>query len=180
MNESAIEDGFIGMLLEETYKNVSKEESAAAPSDLYKYFDLKNKSTDRNESIESTLENHLSAQNIKIYEFKYQAPTACYRFYVNQMELDIPSNWSVFEQLHRSARLNESALLIINAENDYDALFNVLLPFAECKSDLILFVNNQKIYMAFIPEARRENIQWIKNYLELEDKLTAIDVVKAA
>ncbi len=167
MNDHEPEDGFIGMLLEETYKNVSKEESSAAPNDLYKYFALKNRNVIGKEEIESTLENFLIGENIKIFEFKYQQQTACYRFRVRGKDIDVPSNWSVFEHLHRVARRGESTLIIVNSENDYDALFKILLPFAECKSELVFFVNEKKIYMVFIPENKQSHIQWMKNYLDI-------------
>lgn len=164
------EDTFINMLLDETYQETPLEESGKSSSDLLDYFDSKSREFKSVDSIDATLENYFVKNNIEINKFDYNSRTSCYRIILAGFTLDIPSNWSLFEQLHKSNRFTQGDLVVVDHDNDYDGLLQVMGPFADRMGKIVFFTNDRNIFMAFISARDESTINWIRNYLGIVDK----------
>lgn len=156
-------ESFINKLLEETYRELPAKDSGKPSSQLLDYFNEKSilKTENRN------LEDIFCSSSTKYYKLKFIEKTKCFR--IEDLNLDFPSNWSLFKSL---CVANQSKLTMLISIDEFDSsmLYQILSKFSEYDSKLYFSVSSDGVYLSY---ARVEDLNFEKTlnkFFSLENK----------
>lgn len=161
-SDLARDDIFIAQMLEETYQELSSDESVHQIANLNDYFERTQEEYKSN--LDPTLENFLSRQAGSIFNLNYNPKTGCYRLNFQNMELDLPSNWGVLEMFGRETTfvdLTNGELAPILCTKEYSTARPVLIG-AFAHLQLVLFNEKDEF-----------SLRWLEKYFSHAQKKAA-------
>ena len=158
------DDLFIHKLLEETYQFLPEDETAKSPAELFKYFQ-NHDNIDRYDSRDSILFSYLNKNGVPFAPLEYLKDSGCFRLNLQKTVYDIPSNWSIFAELKQ---ISGNELIIINEASDKDHLRKVFSQSLSKDVDLLILINQGRLYFSLISAESEEIVCWVSKYLGLK------------
>ncbi len=154
------EEDLIKKLLEETCTDEKESfESLENVAHLSDYFEKK-----VNQVEFLSFEKYIIQQEIEAHLVEFQKSTGCYRLVFNQMTLDFPSNWSVFEGL------SVYKVTLVNHENDRELLCDIFSEvFGSCESFILINNENKFNFLLFRNSEYLDHYQWLLNYFSKKE-----------
>lgn len=160
------DDGFISMLLQETYQSVPEEEISKTNSDLQEYFtqcEMNSKVPEGDILLLNFLEKNCNG----IYKIYYNKMISCFRLKFQSNLLDFPKTWGEFRVLNESLEKKEN--LLCELTNEESGLRDILLSIETIeKKDRQYYVINYKSELCLVSvnqtEAKYFN-KWVQNYI---------------
>lgn len=149
--------------MEETYRELPAKDSGKPSSQLLDYFN--EKSILKNEG--RNLEDIFCSSSTKYFKIFFSEKTKCFK--VKDLNIDFPSNWSVFKALHMAFANNVSLVLNIN-EFDSSMLYPLLSKFCEYEAKIYITCSKDGMYLAFPRVEDMSFEETVNKYFSLEDK----------
>ena len=142
-------DGFISLLLEETYNVLpGSADSIQSNGELADYFNCQTKITKNNELF-NQLESVCRKYEDSVYPLDYIESIKMFRTYLHDSPVDFPKNWSVFNTLFHSGCGS------LTSKEDDDYLLKVLLPFDHEKGGLLVFSIDEDTFLILTKDCAR-------------------------
>lgn len=154
-------DLLLKQITEETYQDDSLNSSAIS---LVSYFEKR-----LNEVDYLSLKTYLANEEILFLPMTYNETTKCYRIILGRMEIDFPSNWSIFD------KLESEQLVHVKASEDEDFLCEIFLSQVGEVRIIALAMDERESKIIFLSSDKSEkHLEWFENYFankaELEYK----------
>jgi hypothetical protein len=165
MKTKPSDDWFIGKLLEETYQCVPSDELSKSPGDLLDYF-TNHKSQPKNSSRDLVLRNYFQNHGLVIAPLEYRIKSKCYRMTINNLVLDFPSNWGLFESLES---LSATDYFMISKKEDKTSLAIILSQVVSYPADIVVMTDAGEKFLALIRESSEEDKDWLTSFFGLNE-----------
>lgn len=154
-------------LITETYSSIPESDQASNPIELNVYFEKK-----QNEIEFASIKKYLIDNHVEFETLEYNHISRCFLLRYNQMNIDFPSNWSVF------SKFVNTGFEIVEEETDTDFLLEIINEIRSTRNNLLLLQDNEMMLMVFLEEHKmKEHLNWIRDYL---DKNRVIEEIKKA
>ncbi|MBL6988210.1 MAG: hypothetical protein ISR65_00440 [Bacteriovoracaceae bacterium] len=155
---------FFQRLLNETYRKALKTDCNQKSGDLLQYFRTRESQTSNSE-MDAILHNYLNRERINFYKCEYIDEIFCFRIYMSKRFVDIPRNWSIFQNIYSTMQFEKKdGLFLIDDGNDNDELLKIFSSLADYKSHLLFILIDNQIYTLFLPKDSPKSLEWVKNY----------------
>jgi len=155
-------DGFISLLLEETYNSLpGSPDSIKNNKELEDYFNGQTTAT-KNSEYFNKLENIVKKNKDNIFKLSYNESTKMFRTFLHDSVIDFPSNFSVFSTLHHCG------LGRLHGDKDSDFLVRVLLPFDYERGGILTFTVENNSFLVLAKDSKRieEYIKFLSEAFE--------------
>jgi hypothetical protein len=151
----------ISKLIEETCTDENSENLNSGPTtkpseDLSSYFERR-----VNQVEYLSLAKYIFDQSLNAIELKFNNPTKCFKMKIGNIELDFPSNWSVF------SNISTTEVIYVNRENDTEFLCDILTEISDhCESFMLVNDKNEVNLITFNDYSGQLHFEWMKAYFE--------------
>ena len=151
----SVEDTLISKLIEETCKSQSEESEQLSPAvDLRSYFEKK-----LNQVEYHSLMDYLGQNQIMFKNMPLQKETGCYQLHWNEMVLDFPSNWSIFQNIQTSE------LIFVDRDVDNDFLLDIFAEVTGSFNNIAVTKEGDSVNLVLLDEANySEHSKWMIGY----------------
>jgi hypothetical protein len=155
------DETLISKLIEETCQEENSEGLNTEPitkpmEDLSSYFERR-----VNQVEYLSLAKYIFDQSLTAIELKFNQSTKCFKMKIGNIELDFPSNWSVF------STISTTEVIYVNRENDTDFLCDILTEIsAHCESFMLVNDKNEVNLITFNDYSGQLHLEWMKAYFE--------------
>ncbi|MCO4794665.1 MAG: hypothetical protein KC493_13185 [Bacteriovoracaceae bacterium] len=155
------EDQLINLLMEETFSDSESKETSNESGDLLSYFNTENFKSKLNATNE--IEDLFKRRQVTFAKANLNSNKKVIRFGLNSENLDVPTNWSIFQKLSE----NEGNYLYRSGVglDDKDYLFEVLTTFLGGPREIGFIKFDGIVYLVHTKVGTEETLEWIENFL---------------
>ena len=154
------EDTLISQLTSETYDDGPEKEQPITVSDLRNYFERK-----INEVEFISITDYLVQNNLEMSELFLEDKSQCYRLIYNELVLDFPINWSIFNDI------STSDLVYVDESLDQDFLLDIFSEITGEYKNLALVNLDGAIKLIYFPEeTSNEHLEWFRGFFEKKNQ----------